>query len=136
MPIDPLNVKQVICYRRDLKMRKGKIAAQVAHASMKVFLLRNIGTPDRLVIPLEGPMAAWVQRRFTKVVLSVESEEDLLRIHQECLDRGIPTALITDAGKTEFGGVPTRTTVAVGPALVSDIDAITGPAGLVATKLA
>ncbi len=136
MSIDPLDVKQVLVYRRDLKMRKGKIAAQVAHASLKVILDRNVGTSERLVVPLEGAMAAWIRRRFTKVVLSVDSEEALLRIHQEALQRGIPTALITDAGKTEFGGVPTRTTVAVGPALCSEIDAITGPEGMVPTKLA
>ena len=31
-------LKQVIVVRKDLNMRKGKIAAQAAHASMKVFM--------------------------------------------------------------------------------------------------
>ena len=57
-------------------------------------------------------------------------------IKEAARERGLPTSLITDAGRTEFGGVPTRTAVAVGPAVVGEIDAITGPEGLVATKLA
>ena len=76
------------------------------------------------------------QGRFTKVVLSVASEADLLTIHQTAQEHGVPTALITDSGRTEFGGVPTRTTVAVGPAPAVLIDPITGRAGVVPTKLA
>ncbi len=129
-------VKQVLVYRRDLKMRKGKIAAQCAHASTRVFLARDVGGPGHLVVPLRGPMAVWMRHGSAKIVLSVETEVDLLRVHQEAVDRGLPTSLITDAGRTEFGGVPTKTAVAVGPALVEEVDAITGPEGLVATKLA
>ncbi len=129
-------VKQVICYRRDLKMRKGKIAAQCAHASMAVFFRHDTGDHSELRVALDGPMAVWSKGSFAKVVLSVETEEDLLKIHQEAQRRGLPTALITDAGRTEFHGVPTKTAVAVGPATLPEIDAITGPSGLVATKLA
>ncbi|MCB9684977.1 MAG: hypothetical protein H6738_07860 [Alphaproteobacteria bacterium] len=128
--------KQVLLYRRDLNMRKGKIAAQIAHASLKVLLDRDEGSWDRLVIPLDEAMASWTRARFAKIVLSVETEEDLVRAHEEARARGLPTALVTDAGHTEFHGVPTRTTVAIGPALAADIDVITGPDGLVATKLA
>ena len=129
-------IKQIIVYRRDLKMRKGKIAAQVAHAAMRVFFQRGAASGTTLQIPLTPAMSLWVQGRFTKVVLSVESEADLLTIHQTALERGIPTALITDSGRTEFGGVPTRTTVAIGPAPATLLDPITGRAGVVATKLA
>ena len=128
--------KQVLVYRRDLKMRKGKIAAQCAHASMAVFFRNNRGPASELRVPLDGPMAIWTAGRFAKVVLSVESEDDLLEIHRQATARLIPTALITDAGKTEFKGVPTRTAVAIGPAALQEIDPITGPDGLVATKLA
>ena len=122
-------IKQVIVYRRDLKMRKGKIAAQVAHASMKVFFDRGSvqtapgdevgeGIPDEhwLEVTLTDEMAEWVQGLFTKIVLTVKSEEDLLRAKTLAEEAGIPTALITDAGRTEFHGVPTHTAVAIGPA--------------------
>lgn len=132
--------KQVIVYRRDLKMRKGKIAAQVAHASMAVFFNRqarhNKLKGDYLYVPLTGDMASWVNGSFAKIVLSVEDEEALLRTYQEACDRGLPASIITDAGRTEFKGVPTRTTVAIGPAKASEIDKITGPNGIIPTKLA
>ncbi len=129
-------VKQVICYRRDLKMRKGKIAAQVAHAAMAVFFRGDHGDDHQLVVPLPGPVAVWAKGRFAKVVLSVETEEDLLTVAGEANRRGIPNAVITDAGKTEFKGVPTRTTVAIGPWASAEIDEVTGRDGVVGTKLA
>lgn len=129
-------IKQVIVYRRDLKMRKGKIAAQVAHAALRVFFQRGAASGTQLQIPLTPAMSLWVQSGSTKVVLSVESETELLAIHQAARARGVPTALITDSGRTEFGGVPTRTTVAIGPAPSSRIDPITGRSGVVPTKLA
>lgn len=144
-----MDVKQVILYRRDLKMRKGKIAAQCAHASLAVFLRRQIPpdhvavtvgegseAPDVLVVPLDPAMAAWVRGRFTKVVLSVEDEAALLEAHRLAEAAGLPCALIRDAGRTEFHGVPTYTTCALGPAETDAIDAISGPEGAVATKLA
>lgn len=146
------DVKQVLLYRRDLKMRKGKIAAQCAHASLAVFLRRRLhpeglaalveGEPTpldpttHLLIPMDAAMTTWTTRRFTKIVLSVEDEDALLEAHRLAEEAGIPCALIRDAGKTEFGGVPTYTTVALGPAESSAIDAISGPNGAVATKLA
>ena len=35
-----MSIKQVIVVRKDLNMRKGKMCAQVAHASLKIFLDR------------------------------------------------------------------------------------------------
>ncbi|MBH25810.1 MAG: aminoacyl-tRNA hydrolase [Myxococcales bacterium] len=134
-------MKQVILYRRDLKMRKGKIAAQVAHASMKVLLNRAApvpegGDPQTLTLQMTPEMTRWVRGRFAKIVLSVEGEEELLAAYAEAERRGLPCALITDSGKTEFHGVPTRTTVAIGPASADAIDPITGRDGLIPTRLA
>ena len=130
------STKQVLVYRRDLQMRKGKIAAQCAHASMAVFFRRKQGRVDELVVPLDGPMAEWVGARFTKICLSLEDEDALLAAHEAARAAGLPCALITDAGRTEFHGVPTRTALAIGPAAVPEVDAITGPSGLVPGKLA
>jgi len=90
-----------------------------------------------LLVPLTPEMDAWVNGLFTKIVLTVETEDDLLRAYELAKAAGIPCALVTDAGKTEFHGVPTHTTVALGPAKAEDIDKITGPEplGAVRTKL-
>lgn len=129
-------VKQVLVYRRDLKMRKGKIAAQCAHASMAVFFRRKQPSLGELRIPLDGPMAEWSRARFTKICLSLADESELLAAYEAARAAGLPCALITDAGRTEFHGVPTRTAIAIGPAAVEEIDAITGPQGAVPGKLA
>lgn len=129
-------VKQVLVYRRDLKMRKGKIAAQCAHASLSIFTRGQRQRGLELRRTLTPEMALWTQWRQAKIVLSVQDEEALTRVHEMAQQAGLPTSLIRDAGLTEFGGVPTLTAVAVGPALERDIDRITKSEDGVPTKLA
>lgn len=109
--------KQVIVVRKDLNMRKGKIAVQCSHASMKVLLDLGKVEGHTLTIPhLTPEMVVWLTGRFTKVVVSVDSEEELMEIQRRADQKGLPSALIIDSGATEFNGVPTATCVAVGPA--------------------
>lgn len=128
--------KQVIVIRRDLKMRRGKECAQAAHASM-AWLTRRMkkhGYPPRdFKIPDQGfylvlrdPEQAWVAGRFTKVVCVVESLEDLKAVEAKALEEGVQVQVITDAGRTEFGGVPTVTCLAVGPDWEDRVDLVTG----------
>lgn len=125
-------VKQVLVVRKDLKMRKGKIGAQCAHAAMKVMLdlcSRTVDADGHRILKFEyGNYTAWqrwLETGSAKVCVYVDSEEQLLDIYKQAKDAGLPASLIVDAGKTEFGGVPTRTVVAVGPAWVEDVDEIT-----------
>jgi PTH2 family peptidyl-tRNA hydrolase len=126
-----MTIKQVIVLRTDLNMRKGKMAAQAAHASMKVFfdqmLPRNPNTPTLLQIDLDRSAEAWewVEGLFTKIVVGIESEELLKAMHTEVLLAGLPCAIIEDAGATEFHGQPTLTALAIGPAKAEDIDPFT-----------
>lgn len=132
--------KQVLLYRRDLKMRKGKIAAQCAHASLSALLRPAVRATTPGTNPLPVPMSheadQWLRFGQAKIVLSVDDEEALMTAHAAALEAGLPCSLITDAGHTEFKGVATRTALAIGPAAVADVDRITGPEGLVKTKLA
>ena len=125
-------VKQVIVVRTDLNMRKGKIAAQVAHASLGVllkspfsliwyFLCKAIG-----ITLNKTPLQKWLTDKFTKICVSCNSEIDLITIVQLAKDLNVPHCLITDAGLTEFKGVPTKTCAAFGPYYESDINKITG----------
>ena len=119
--------KQVIVMRKDLGMRKGKMIAQGAHASMKVLL--DAGALDgdaAFVIQLTEPMRAWLGGRFTKVCVSVDSEAALDAIIETATAANVPVALIVDSGATEFHGVPTKTCCAVGPAWIEDVDQVTG----------
>lgn len=130
-----MSVKQVIVVRKDLKMRKGKLAAQVAHAAMKILLdgayTADVnfdgGDMEALVIPLENEgLKKWLRGPFTKVVVGCKDEEELLDLAEQSRKLGFPTALITDSGATEFHGVPTKTCVAIGPASSVAIDELTG----------
>jgi PTH2 family peptidyl-tRNA hydrolase len=118
--------KQVIVMRKDLGMRKGKMIAQGAHASLRVLLEHGEAQDDRYVIAMTDAMKAWLTGRFTKVCVSVDSEAALDAVVARAKAAGVPCALIVDAGQTEFHGVPTKTCCAVGPAWVADVDAITG----------
>jgi PTH2 family peptidyl-tRNA hydrolase len=120
--------KQVIVMRKDLGMRKGKMIAQGAHASLKVVLDAGQLDPGGAAfsIRLDPAMTAWLGGRFTKVCVSVDSEAALDAIVAQAREAGVPCALIVDAGVTEFHGVPTRTCCAIGPAWADAVDAITG----------
>ena len=127
--------KQVIVLRKDLGMRKGKMVAQGAHASLKVFFDRGYiswGWPPNAADPLlqlhatlTEEMATWFNGSFTKICVSVNSEAELLAIYEKAKGAEVPCSLILDAGKTEFKG-PTYTAVAVGPDDPAVVDIITG----------
>jgi PTH2 family peptidyl-tRNA hydrolase len=122
--------KQVIVIRRDLRMRRGKEIAQGAHAATAWLADRVLQTilPNGDVdqVALSPAERAWLESSFRKVTVKVNSEEELVAVYQKALDAGLVVHLITDRGLTEFGGVPTRTCLAVGPDYDDLIDPVTG----------
>lgn len=129
-----MKTKQVLVWRRDLrnaaghKVRTGKVAAQLAHASMKAILDCGSKNPenDKLIIDMTPEMKDWLCGIFTKVCVCVNSEEELLSVYERAKESGILCSLIQDVGLTEFAGTATYTAVAVGPAKEEDVDKITG----------
>jgi PTH2 family peptidyl-tRNA hydrolase len=131
--------KQVIVMRKDLNMRKGKMIAQGAHASLKVLLDAGAmdagdaanadtgaGAGARFSLALSPALAEWLGGRFAKICVSVDSEAALDAVVEQARAAGVPCALVVDSGRTEFHGVPTKTCCAVGPAWTDEVDAITG----------
>ena len=116
--------KQIIILRKDLNMRKGKLVAQGAHASMGAILSLCKQDGDRLILEMDERTKPWLTGRFKKICVYVNSEEELLNIHEQAKQNGLVTSLIRDAGLTEFNGVPTLTAVAVGPDSEDKVDAI------------
>ena len=126
-----MSFKQVIVIRRDLKMRRGKEIAQGAHASMAVLLQGMQLDPDGSArLPLWPDAREWLEHAFTKITVKVHSEEELLAVRDKAEAAGIPHALIQDAGRTEFHGVPTYTALAVGPAASERLEPVTGDLSL------
>ena len=127
------SVKQVIVVRKDLKMRKGKIGAQCAHASMAVLcneMEKEALPADKelwgLILDMDEPLYYWLSGIFTKVVVYCNSEEELLELYEKAKDRELLCSLIQDAGRTEFNGVPTYTCIAIGPDEGDIVDEVTG----------
>lgn len=129
--------KQVIVIRRDLKMRRGKEIAQGSHASMAwltdrlsagpEFPSHHDGSPRSLAHGLLTPAERqWCEGSFTKVVCQVATYEEFREIVQRARDAGVLVHVITDAGHTEFHGVPTETALAVGPDWADRVDGVTG----------
>lgn len=123
-----MDVKQIIVVRTELNMRKGKLAAQVAHASLGVVLnlMQAEGDSRRLPLPDGTPLHAWVTGCFKKIVVGVNTEAELHALHERAKEAGLLCCLIRDSGLTEFGGVPTYTTLAIGPAESEVLAPITG----------
>lgn len=127
-----METKQVIVIRKDLGMRKGKMIAQGAHASMKAILdLMDVSdwgpyVERSMVIQKHKPLYDWLEGKFAKIVVSCNSELELFSYELLAKEAGLIHALIRDEGKTEFNGVPTYTALAIGPDEAEKIDKITG----------
>ncbi len=67
----------------------------------------------------------WLTGAFAKVCCRVDSEEELMQVHDKAVGAGLEVHLITDSGRTEFHGQPTRTCLAIGPDEADKIDQIT-----------
>ena len=125
--------KQVIVIRKDLNMRKGKMVAQGSHAVLKAILdlghmhPNESGNSDiRFDIDHGTALEDWLLGRFTKICVCVNSETELIMIYEKARSAKLICSLITDAGLTEFNGVPTKTCCAIGPAWSDEVDPITG----------
>jgi len=105
--------KQVIVVRKDLKMDKGKIAAQVAHASLEAYKKAD---PKDVV--------GWEAEGMKKVVVGVKDIRELMKIKEQAKEARLPYYVVRDAGRTQvIQG--TVTALGIGPAENEKISRIT-----------
>jgi PTH2 family peptidyl-tRNA hydrolase len=109
--------KQVIVFRSDLQMSKGKIAAQAGHAA--------VSAAQEAYTRHKKWWESWMYEGQKKVALKVPSEKELGDLEEAAADLGLPHALIIDRGLTEIpeGSV---TCLGIGPAPATMIDRLTG----------
>ena len=107
-------MKQVIVVNEALNLPRGKLAAQVAHASVAAFLLAD-----------EMQRNAWLKEGMPKIVLACDSLDQLIELLEKAQTLELPAYLIRDGGKTvlEPG---TITCLGIGPADSKIIDKATG----------
>ncbi len=111
-------MKQVIVVRSDVKMSPGKLAAQVAHASLEAYKKAR-----------KDDVSDWELEGGKKVVLKAAGDKELSELLAKARAEHLPCALITDAGHTELPP-GTVTTLGIGPAEDARIDKVTGALGM------
>lgn len=107
-------MKQALVVRTDLKMGKGKIAAQASHASIEAFL--KAGKTER---------EEWLSEGMKKIVVKVSGETELEKVFKDAKRERLPASIINDAGLTQLEP-GTATAVGIGPADDDKVDKITG----------
>ncbi len=105
-------MKQAILVRKDLKIGKGKIAAQVAHASLGAYKKADKKLRDK-----------WEREGSKKIVLKVENEAELIKFHEFAIEKKLSNFLVIDAGLTQIPRA-TTTCLGIGPAEDEKIDEI------------
>ena len=110
-------MKQAIVVRTDLKMGKGKLAAQVAHASLAAAEAAQRREPDWYL--------GWKEEGLAKIVLKVGSKEALDELFAKARSMGLPASMVEDRGLTQLDP-GTVTCLGIGPAPDAEIDGVTG----------
>jgi PTH2 family peptidyl-tRNA hydrolase len=110
-------VKQAIVVRSDLKMGKGKLAAQVAHASLS--------SAEEAMGKRSDWFGEWKEEGQAKIVLKVQTEEALHDLYRKARAAKLPAALIADKGLTQLEP-GTITCLGIGPGPDEELDRITG----------
>jgi PTH2 family peptidyl-tRNA hydrolase len=107
--------------RADLKLSRGKLVAQAAHAAVAATLTAKKSNPRLL--------ERWLSSGARKITLEASNLEALKRLYGEARAEGLVSEMITDAGHTEIAP-GTITVVAIGPAPIRSVDAITSALSL------
>jgi PTH2 family peptidyl-tRNA hydrolase len=102
----PDSHEMLLFVRRDLKMRIGKIAAQIGHGSISIFL--------KLVKTHPAVAEAWATERSVKKFFYCPDEETLLTLEKQAKEQGYRATIIHDAGRTQIAA-GSATVLAVAP---------------------
>ena len=109
--------KQVIVVRTDIKMSKGKIAAQAGHAAVSSAEYARKNRPEW--------WSPWINEGQCKIAVKVGSKQEILELERKARNANLPLALIVDRGLTELPP-ETTTCLGIGPAPAHKVDIVTG----------
>jgi PTH2 family peptidyl-tRNA hydrolase len=108
--------KQVIVFPSNLRLSKGKTAAQAGHAA--------VSAAEEARKHRKEWFKNWFKEGQRKIAVKVKNEKELLELEAKAREMGLPYALVIDRGLTE---VPpgTVTCLGIGPAPAEKLDKIT-----------
>ncbi|XP_030602791.1 peptidyl-tRNA hydrolase 2, mitochondrial [Archocentrus centrarchus] len=109
--------KMILVVRNDLKMGKGKVAAQCSHAAVSAYKQVQRRNPELL--------KQWEYCGQPKVVVKAPDEDTLIDLLGRAKEVGLPVSLIQDAGRTQIAP-GSRTVLGIGPGPADLIDSVTG----------
>lgn len=115
-----MGVRQLIIVRKDLEMPAGKLAAQVAHASVGAFIESsthslNAQGDHEIYVNGNTPAGEWINGEYKKVVLGCKNLNELMKYQKIAEEHNLPSFLVEDLGLTVFNGEKTITCLGVGP---------------------
>ena len=110
------DVKMVLVVNTELKMGKGKIAAQVGHAAVSLTLKCGKEAP--------GLLESWLTSGQKKICVKGDNAEHLLELEKLASAKGLLSAKIHDAGHTQIPS-GSLTVLALGPDTESSLSNIT-----------
>ena len=109
--------KMVLVVRNDLKMGKGKVAAQCGHAA--------IGAYRQMLSKDPKTLHKWENIGAMKVVVKAQDEEMLFKVANEAISAGLNIHIVRDAGRTQIAP-GSKTVLCIGPGPSDTIDKVTG----------
>lgn len=119
--------KMVLCVRTDLKMQRGKVAAQCGHAVLGAYREARrrgrSGKEDQEVC--REALRQWSRQGQAKIALAIPDEAKMMDLEAKARARKLPTYIVADAGRTQIAA-GSLTVLAIGPGPKSKLDDVTG----------
>lgn len=112
-----MNTKLVYCVRTDLKMGKGKLAAQVGHATLGIYK-KNLKQKN-------NHLEKWGMTGEAKIVVKIKSEREMFQLKQRAEQMNMITHIVCDAGHTQVAA-GSNTVLAIGPDFENRLNMVTG----------
>ena len=113
-----MDTKLIYCVRTDLKMGKGKMAAQVGHATLGIY-------KKNLKEKRSDILEKWGNSGEAKIVVKVSSEREMFQLKRRAEEMKMCTHIVQDAGKTQIAAGST-TVLAIGPDFQNRLNQVTG----------
>lgn len=118
----PGEVRMTLIVRQDLKMGKGKAAAQCSHATLALY--KKMSNPESNAYNPQMLRRWEYGNGQAKITLQVPSQEDMDLLFATAMSLGVNAYIVHDAGRTQIAA-GSATVLGLGPAPKSVMDQIT-----------